>query len=97
MLKNLNIGDRFVDEIGRIFIVKEVVTEGYVTEFVEQIDYEEGQKPYKLQEAEPEKEQEAEPEQEAETKKKSGRKTKNKSEEEKKDDEEVEPEQKEDK
>ena len=89
MLKNLNIGDRFVDEIGRIFIVKEVVTEGYVTEFVEQTDYEEGQKPYKLQEAESE--------QEAEPKKKSGRKTKNKSEEEKKDDEEVEPEQKEDK
>lgn len=61
MLKNLNTGDRFVDEIGRVFIVKEVVAEGYVTEFVEQIDYKEGQRPYRL-EAEPELEAESEKE-----------------------------------
>ena len=50
MLKNLNAGDRFVDEIGRVFVVKAVAGNMYVTDFIEQIDYEEGQKPYKLEE-----------------------------------------------
>lgn len=48
MLKNLTKGDKFVDEIGRVFVVKDIIPGGYETEFVEQIDFEEGQKPYKL-------------------------------------------------
>ena len=48
MLKNLKAGDRFVDEIGRVFLVKKVISGGYETEFIGLMDYEEGQKPYKL-------------------------------------------------
>lgn len=49
MLKNLKTGDRFVDEIGRVFLVKKVIPDGYETEFIGLTDYEEGQKPYKLE------------------------------------------------
>lgn len=75
MLKNLKAGDRFVDEIGRVFLVKKVISGGYETEFIGLTDYEEGQKPYKLINETPEDEK-----QEA-GRKKGGRKT-NKQEEE---------------
>lgn len=31
MLKNLTKGDKFVDEIGRVFVVKDIIPGGYET------------------------------------------------------------------
>ena len=75
MLKNLKVGDRFVDEIGRVFLVKKVISGGYETEFIGLTDYEEGQKPYKLDA------EKSEDEKQEAGRKKGGRKT-NKQEEE---------------
>jgi hypothetical protein len=87
MLKNLKTGDRFVDEIGRVFLVKKVIPDGYETEFIGLTDYEEGQKPYRL---------EAEEKKPETVRKKGGRKT-NRQEEENQQTDDVRPEGEEDK